>query len=949
MFYSEYPDIRFDNTQYTAAIGTSVYMTCTIRQTRPSITEVWWVKGNSRIQADERKYEVRNGTTYTSLNVFNVNTNDAGEYKCYARNARGDMFANTTLATGNNPKSPLAAKDMYTVKEGTVVVLRCDPQTSIPPITKLWWQIRTFGHFHNLSNSLKYFDGTLTAPNLQIKDVRSSEAAEYTCNVVNTFGTSQVGMEVQLGKPPTVRAAADVYSPIRGRTTTLVCNIKMEQGCGKTTSSLTIRNIQAVDDGDYRCYGENGFGNNYDTVRVSSVEIPIISSSSNAYIGEYGEQTMLSVFIHDIYPKVYSIEWYHNDRHISRTYRYSVSNPNLTINYPRLEDSGTYVCRVGNGIGYANFTISLVIWRRPKVDMEGKSEITTGSDATFKCSFSESSPSMQSILWRKDTGTGQIVLEDGGKYVIQKTAMSTTLQIKSVTINDADTYTCIAVNKYSEGTDSFSLSVGSPPLINISQDVYIIKAGDNVNISCVIRNVPENYKFTMYWNKGSHRIINYKYNPFMIITIAKLVDAGNYSCHVRNKYGPASDSAELKVLTASIGELFQEVTANDSYTIRCNVSGGDRVIWRKNDKEFKLDDLHIYDGGSVDDSSLEIKTISHLNRGNYTCETTYKKYIPLVSLPTEIKEVTKGSDTLLDCSYDPDPTKVFWKKDDNIIKSSNTFRRTYNGSSGEMSVLVLHDTKQSDAGNYVCVVENSIGTGYSKILELIITDHLPSDRKEYAYKTPLIITLSVTGIILVCVGLMVCYSSSVFVVLILELIYACRRRQCNSNSYESPNFKQGDVHRYSTTRNTDAYDLPNIQTGDNDILGTTGSLGEKNEPKETRSFTVLEFLQLFNDRDKFTRHVQLEFKVSEFYPVSEKAIEMKYLRLELDSSEKKNKNLFVFHLLLTDKKTKFSTPVKIYKTTNWNEVDKHLPFEVLSQLFDVTRLSKSKPALLTNK
>lgn len=101
MFYTEYPDIRFDNTQYKAAIGTSVDMTCTIRQTRPSITEVWWVKGNSRIQADERKYEVRKGTTYTSLNVFNVNTNDAGEYKCYARNARGDMFAKTTLATGS--------------------------------------------------------------------------------------------------------------------------------------------------------------------------------------------------------------------------------------------------------------------------------------------------------------------------------------------------------------------------------------------------------------------------------------------------------------------------------------------------------------------------------------------------------------------------------------------------------------------------------------------------------------------------------------------------------------------------------------------------------------------------------------------------------------------------------------------------------------------------------
>lgn len=101
MFHTEYPIIRIDNTQKKAAIGTSVYLTCTIRQTRPSITEVWWVKGNSRIRAVEKKYEVRNGTTYTSLNVFNVNTNDAGEYKCYAKNARGETFAKTTLVTGS--------------------------------------------------------------------------------------------------------------------------------------------------------------------------------------------------------------------------------------------------------------------------------------------------------------------------------------------------------------------------------------------------------------------------------------------------------------------------------------------------------------------------------------------------------------------------------------------------------------------------------------------------------------------------------------------------------------------------------------------------------------------------------------------------------------------------------------------------------------------------------
>lgn len=75
---------------------------------------------------------------------------------------------------------------------------------------------------------------------------------------------------------------------------------------------------------------------------------------------------------------------------------------------------------------------------------------------------------------------------------------------------------------------------------------------------------------------------------------------------------------------AGIREKFHEVTANDSYKMHCDVSGGDRVVWRKNDEEIELDNQQIYAGGNVNDPSLELKKISHLDRGNYSCETTYR-------------------------------------------------------------------------------------------------------------------------------------------------------------------------------------------------------------------------------------------------------------------------------------------------------------------------------------
>lgn len=72
------------------------------------------------------------------------------------------------------------------------------------------------------------------------------------------------------------------------------------------------------------------------------------------------------------------------------------------------------------------------------------------------------------------------------------------------------------------------------------------------------------------------------------------------------------------------GHMLQEVTVNASYKIDCDVFGGDNVIWRKNDKELQVEKQQKYNGGNVNDPSLEIRKISSLDRGNYTCETTYR-------------------------------------------------------------------------------------------------------------------------------------------------------------------------------------------------------------------------------------------------------------------------------------------------------------------------------------
>ncbi|XP_071181844.1 uncharacterized protein [Mytilus edulis] len=644
----------------------------------------------------------------------------------------------------------------------------------------------------------------------------------------------------------------------------------------------------------------------------------------------------------------------------------------------------------------------------------------------MECQIGTARPPVTEVWWTKRYPTEVRIQVDNKKYEERyQSNYGTSLNLLNVNKTDGGEYRCYARNERGDMFAKTTVQIEIPPQVNINENYYISRVGDNVTIGGKIRDAHS--KSEIEWKKssvsqnnlGRKTIGNISY-PFLRIRNVQLNDAGNYTLLVRNQYGENQDFTILKVLSASItGTNHLIKKANESITLNCKVYGGQRIVWRKNGKQINLEET------ALNNPTLQLKKLKRLDKGNFTCETSFKNItarssilqldvqdIPFVSTSRKKFEVNRGLDTVLPCSHDsnPAPTKVYWTRNGvNIIVLSSS---KYNGSTIGVPELIVRGTTENDTGTYVCSVSNSIGTGYSKPIHLLITDNPSSDKKEYAYNKPLIISLSMISIILVFVGLMVYFKR-------------CRRY---SSHYESPDFKQDEAHRYSTARNADEYDLPNIQADDDDTVRTTGSLGDRNEPKETGSFTVHGFLQLFYDKDKYTRHVQLEFKnltesynsnqsgseyynttasirkqnnsttnstylnttltisekfmpymsavpqsnsigqfwefvskngveniilltkenqqVTEFYPISDKPIEMKYLRLELDLSEKKNKNLFLFHLQLTNKETQSSTIVKIYKTTNWKEVDRHLPLEVLAQLLDVSRLSKSKSSLI---
>ncbi|OPL33273.1 hypothetical protein AM593_05002, partial [Mytilus galloprovincialis] len=163
---------------YEVGIGGSVTLECQIGTSRPPVTEVWWTKrypNEVRIQAGNKKYEERYQSNYrTSLNLLNVNKTGGGEYRCYARNERGDMFAKTTVQTGNPPQVDINENYYISIVGDNVTIggkIRDAHSNS-----EIEWKKSSVSQ----NNSGRKTIGNISNPFLRIRNVQINDAGNYT-------------------------------------------------------------------------------------------------------------------------------------------------------------------------------------------------------------------------------------------------------------------------------------------------------------------------------------------------------------------------------------------------------------------------------------------------------------------------------------------------------------------------------------------------------------------------------------------------------------------------------------------------------------------------------------------------------------------------------------------------------------------------------------------------
>ncbi|CAG2238632.1 unnamed protein product [Mytilus edulis] len=190
----------------------------------------------------------------------------------------------------------------------------------------------------------------------------------------------------------------------------------------------------------------------------------------------------------------------------------------------------------------------------------------------------------------------------------------------------------------------------------------------------------------------------------------------------------------VDILQTTISKEYYVAIKGQDITLECKIKTelpNRDLSWLKGSNMLRSYRIEKYSGGSLSEPSLTIKNIDRNDAGYYTCklenafghsaEVVELKilYNPYVYQSSDTIKVSTGDTVQLKCVHEsyPDPSAVFWKRDGERLNVSVS---KYNGSTINEPSLTIYNTELLDAGTYVCVVVNEIGTGYSSEIQLKI-------------------------------------------------------------------------------------------------------------------------------------------------------------------------------------------------------------------------------------
>ncbi len=465
------------------------------------------------------------GATESKLTLPKVSAADAGLYLVDVKNAIGAASSVPVRLTVNLPVTIVQEPDDQTVPAGgtarfSVVATGTEP---------LHYQWRFNGliipsateSFLIVSNVAPVVAGTYAVDVDNVVGKASSREARLTVNVQPSITRQPENQAVVLDGSANFQVGANGTEPL-----SFQWQFQGQDISGETKSTLSLKNVQESNAGDYTVIVRNASGEIRSNPAHLAVIIPTqITEQPSDLLVKEGSTATLSVKAAGSEPITY--QWYFGGKEIS-----GAQQPTFQIQNVQLVDDGSYSVSVRNEAGAdrsreAKLSVSVtpVIRRAPE-----SRTVLAGQSTAFEVVVSGTDPLSYQWLFKGIDLPGQT---------------SRTLVLDTVQPASAGDYQVRVSNFAGEATSPAArLTVNEPVVITQQPVPQAVTLGGDVTFTVVATGSgPLNYQWLYEGQPVSGQT-----TPTLTLSGVKTSDAGSYSVLVSNAAGAAtSDSALLTV------------------------------------------------------------------------------------------------------------------------------------------------------------------------------------------------------------------------------------------------------------------------------------------------------------------------------------------------------------------------------------------------------------------
>ncbi|CAM4577609.1 unnamed protein product [Lepidochelys kempii] len=754
--------VRIESSSSSIAEGQTMDLKCLVAGQAPAM--VTWYKRRGSLPASHQ-------VSGSHLRIPQVSAADSGEYVC--RVSTGAVVqeasiivtvssAGSSYSLGIRPPIRIE-QSSSSVTEGQTLDLNC-LVAGQAAATVTWYK---------RGGSLPA-DHQLSGSRLRLVQVSAADSGEYVCRAGNKEAsviiTIQQSSSISYpsGVTPPVRIESSSSSVAEGQTLDLKCIVagqvqprvtwhkrggSLPAGHQVSGSRLRIPQVSAADSGEYICRVRTGAITQETSLIVTiqggagssyslGVTPPVRIETSSASIAEGQTLDLNCLVAGQAQPRV---TWYRRGNSLPASSQ--VSGSRLRIPQVSAADSGEYICRVSNSTGPLEASVIVTIPRSagssyplpalgvaPPVRIESSSSsIAEGQTLDLNCLVA--GQEQPRVRWYKR----------GGSLPASHQVSGSRLRIPQVSAADSGEYVCrvstgavtqeAALVVTIEDSTGPSHSSGVVPHVRIESSSSSIAEGQTLDLNCLVAGQAPS---TVTWYKrggalpASHQVSG----SHLRLVRVSAADSGEYICRVSTSAGPreasitvsvssgTSSSYRLQSPIISIEPHSTAVRQGEDATFKCRIHDGARPInitWKMAPKQQLQDNVKISPNGSV----ITIYRARPSNQGAYRCVASNRYGVansvvnlmvqgsPTVSvMPQGSVTVKTGKSISLDCLGMGDPRPlVRWSR---LGMRQKIEHQTLLPLESQ-AVLQISAAKSEDAGTYICVAQNSIGSAQVQV------------------------------------------------------------------------------------------------------------------------------------------------------------------------------------------------------------------------------------------